>query len=77
MGHLGHLKTEYEELARRLDMGAVGLPEPQSPEAREGRREILEILYTPEEARIASRLPVRPAQLKKVDKRHGVRWHFK
>lgn len=66
MGHLGHLKSEYQDLARRLDMGPVGLPDPHTPAAREGRREILEILYTPEEARIASRLPVRPARLEQV-----------
>ena len=61
MGHLGHLKEEYRDLVRRLEAGPVALPEPEDPRARQGWREILEILYTPEEAAIAARLPVRPA----------------
>ena len=72
MGHAGHLKAEYEALLRRLDAGQVGMPEPDSPEAEAGRREILEILYTPEEAAIASRLPVKPASLEHISKRVGI-----
>jgi len=46
MGHLGHLKTEYQSLISRLDAGLVGLPEPEDEEAKLGRRRILEILCT-------------------------------
>ena len=56
MGHMDHLKAEHQDLVRRLDMGQVGMPVPNSERARVGQREILEILYSPEEARIASRL---------------------
>ena len=52
MGHLGHLKQEYRDLVRRLDAGVVGLPEPEDPAAWVGWKEILEILYTAEEAKI-------------------------
>jgi Pyruvate/2-oxoacid:ferredoxin oxidoreductase delta subunit len=69
MGHLGHLKEEYEELVERLDLGQVGMPEPRAPRAREGWREILEILYTPEEASLAARLPLMPATLSTIARR--------
>lgn len=63
MGHLGRMKDEYRDLAARLDRGPIGLPEPDDERAREGWREILEILFTPEEAALAARLPVRPTAL--------------
>ncbi|MFW5878659.1 MAG: 4Fe-4S binding protein [Myxococcota bacterium] len=69
MGHAGHLKAEYQALTRRLESGQVGMPEPDSPEAAEGRREILEILFTPEEAELASKLPVKPAKLETIASR--------
>ncbi len=72
MGHLGHLKAEYHDLVSRLSTGSVGLPEPKSDEARRGWAEILEILYTPEEAALASRLPVLPASLGAIAKRVGM-----
>ncbi len=72
MGHLGHLKTEYQDLVSRLDAGPVGFPEPKSERAREGWQEILEILYTPQEAALAARLPVRPAGLETIGKRLGI-----
>ncbi|HUL61383.1 MAG TPA: 4Fe-4S dicluster domain-containing protein [Anaeromyxobacteraceae bacterium] len=72
MGHLGRLKQEYRELVDRLDQGPVGLPEPADPRAWEGFREILEILFTPEEAELASRLPVRPASLAALARRLAV-----
>ncbi|MFQ5477881.1 MAG: 4Fe-4S dicluster domain-containing protein [Candidatus Krumholzibacteriia bacterium] len=61
MGHLGHLKQEYRELVTRLGAGPVGMPEPSDARARAGWRDILEILYTPEEAALAARLPLVPA----------------
>ncbi len=69
MGHLGRLKEEYRELADRLQRGSVALPEPADPRAWEGWREILEILFTPEEAELASKLPVRPVSLQALARR--------
>jgi Pyruvate/2-oxoacid:ferredoxin oxidoreductase delta subunit len=72
MGHLGRLKEEYRDLVARLDRGTVGLPEPTDPAAWEGWKEILEILYTPEEASLAARLPWRPTSLEKLSRRLGI-----
>ena len=72
MGHLGELKHEYRELLERLGASTVALPVPDDPGAREGMREILEILYTPEEAALASRLPVLPAKLSTIASRIGL-----
>jgi hypothetical protein len=72
MGHLGHLKEEYRALVGRLDAGAVALPEPRDPRAWQGWKEILEILYTPEDAALAARLPVAPTGLGALAKRLGV-----
>jgi len=69
MGHLGRLKEEYRELADRLQAGPVAYPEPEDPAARAGWQEILEILYTPEEAALAARLPVRPMSLERLSAR--------
>lgn len=72
MGHLGHLKAEYGDLVTRLDSGPVAYPYPDDPEARRGWQEILEILYTPEEATLASRMPIRPASLGAISSRVGI-----
>jgi len=72
MGHLGHLKEQYRELVTRLAASTVALPEPTDERARAGFREILEIMYTPEEAAIAARLPVAPADLRTVAKSLGM-----
>ncbi len=72
MGHLGHLKAEYEALGERLDANPIGMPCPDDEHAREGWREILEILYTPEEAAIAARLPLMPAKLSQIASRVGM-----
>jgi len=72
MGHLGHLKTEYQMLLHRLDAGVVGMPEPDDERARQGWQRILEILFSPEEAALAARMPVRPARLPSVAKRLGL-----
>jgi Pyruvate/2-oxoacid:ferredoxin oxidoreductase delta subunit len=72
MGHLGRLKDEYRDLVRRLGKGTVALPEPEDEAARAGWREILEILFTPEEAALAARLPVRPATLAELARRLAV-----
>jgi len=72
MGHLGHLKTEYQSLLHRLDAGIVGMPEPTDEQARNGWQRILEILFTPEEAALAAQMPVRPARLETIAKRVGI-----
>ena len=72
MGHLGRLKDEYRDLAQRLQAGTVALPEPRDPRAWQGWKEILEILFTPEEADLASRLPVRPMTLDRLSGRLGI-----
>ena len=72
MGHLGHLKTEYQSLLHRLDAGLAGMPEPTEEQAKLGWQRILEILFTPEEAALAAQMPVRPATLETVSKRVGV-----
>jgi ferredoxin len=73
MGHLGRLKDEYRGLLARLERGTMALPEPEEEGARRGLAEILEILFTPEEAALASRLPVRPVSLDRLAARLGVR----
>lgn len=73
MGHLGRLKDEYRDLVQRLERGTMALPEPEDERAREGWREILEILFTPEEAALAARMPVRPTSLERLAARLGVR----
>jgi ferredoxin len=72
MGHLTRLKAEYQALVDRLDCGPVGLPEPDEEAARVARKEILEILFTPEEAEIASRIPVMPARTEEIARRTAI-----
>jgi ferredoxin len=72
MGHIGHLKEEYRELVDRLQSGPVAFPEPRDPAAWEGWREILEILFTPEEAALAAKMPVKPMSLALLSARVGI-----
>ncbi len=72
MGHLGRLKQEYRDLLARLDRGTVALPEPDDDRARQGLQEILEILYTPDDAALAARMPARPTSLERLAARLGV-----
>ncbi len=72
MGHLGHFKEDYAALVERLKAGQVSMPEPRTPEARAGWQEVLEILYTPEDAALAARMPVRPAGLGAIAARVGM-----
>ncbi|MBP1688075.1 MAG: 4Fe-4S ferredoxin [Deltaproteobacteria bacterium] len=72
MGHLSQVKTEYRALVRRLEGGQVALPEPRDPHAWQGWREILEIVYTPEEAALAAKLPVMPTDLGHLATRLGI-----
>ncbi len=72
MGHLGRMKDEYRQLVARLDRGPVPMPEPADERAAAGWREILEILFSPEEAALAARMPVRPTSLARLAGRLGV-----
>ncbi len=72
MGHVGRLKAEYQALVDRLEAGQVGIPEPELDSARLARKEILEILFSSEEAEIASRIPVMPASLDQIAERTGI-----
>ncbi|MEW6364941.1 MAG: 4Fe-4S dicluster domain-containing protein [Acidobacteriota bacterium] len=72
MGHLSHLKTEFQALHRRLQANQVGFPEPADEKAREGWKDILEILYTAEDAELASRLPVIPSRIEAIAARTGM-----
>ncbi len=71
MGHLRHIKEEYRQLVDRLDAGTVAFPEPEDARAWEGWRDILEILYSPEEAALASKLPVLPSGIERIAERTG------
>jgi len=71
MAHLHRIKDEYQAWVRRLESGSTGLPEPTDPAAWAGWKEILELLCTPEQALLASRLPVLPAGLEEVSRRTG------
>ncbi|MBW2730941.1 MAG: 4Fe-4S binding protein [Deltaproteobacteria bacterium] len=72
MGHLNHLKDEYRELLTRLDGGQVTLPIPSDPEARAAFEELLQIYFSPEEARIASRMPTIPGSISDVARALGM-----
>jgi ferredoxin len=72
MGHLGRMKDAYRDLVGRLERGTMALPEAHDARAEQGRREILEILFSPEEAALAARLPVRPVSLERLAERLGL-----
>lgn len=69
MGHMGQLKQEYRGLMERLDHLPVGMPRPEDEHALEGWRELLEVMYSPEEAALASRMPMMPTPLSKLARR--------
>ncbi|MBN1351169.1 4Fe-4S dicluster domain-containing protein [candidate division KSB1 bacterium] len=64
MGHLA-AKSVYQNLQQRLDRMPVGAPE------HKAFYEILKLLFTEEEAFIASRMPIRFSSLKTIQKRTG------
>ncbi len=69
MGHTPNLKEAHKQLIKRLDAGQVGFPEPDNPEARKGWQEILDILFSSDEAWLASQLPILPSKLEVIVKR--------
>lgn len=66
MGHLHHLKREYRALARRLERAIMPMPVPEEERARQAHAEILAILFSPEEAALAARLPHVPTSLPRL-----------
>ena len=69
MGHHGQIKAQYRDLAKRLEVSPVSLPEPDNQRAWQGWKEILEILYSPVQAELAAKLPVMPSSLEKIASR--------
>ena len=72
MGHMGQLKEEYRALMDRLDHHAIAMPRPEDKRALEGWRELLEVMYTPEEAELASRMPMVPTSLRRLARRYDL-----
>jgi len=72
MGHMSQLKEEYRALMDRLDHHAVAMPRPEDQRALEGWRELLEVMYTPEEAELASRMPMVPTSLRRLARRYDM-----
>jgi ferredoxin len=71
MGHGPHLEKEHQALARRLQHGNVALVEPSDPVAKAAWREILETLFTPDEAALAAKIPTLPSSLERIAARLG------
>jgi len=72
VGHAGSLVQTHQELAKRLQRGPVAMVEPQDPAARRAWREILETLFTPDDAALAARLPVVPTTIADLARRTGI-----
>ena len=72
MGHMSQLKQEYRALMDRLDHHAVAMPRPEDQRALEGWRELLEVMYTPKEAELASRMPMVPTSLRRLARRYDM-----
>jgi ferredoxin len=72
MGHGGFLRSEHRDLAARLARGPAAMVEPDDPAARAAWQEILEILFSPEDAALAARLPVVPASVEVLTRRTGM-----
>ena len=72
IGHVTGSGGAHQDLAKRLQRGPVAMVEPQDPAARRAWREILEILFSPDEAALASRLPVVPTTFADLARRTGM-----
>jgi ferredoxin len=72
MGHGTFLRGEHRDLADRLQRGPVAMVEPEDPGARRAWQEILEILFSPEDAALAARLPVVPTPVEALTRRTGM-----
>jgi ferredoxin len=72
VGHATGLGGSHQDLAKRLQRGPVAMVEPRDPAARRAWREILETLFTPDDAALASRLPVVPTTIADLARRTGI-----
>jgi Pyruvate/2-oxoacid:ferredoxin oxidoreductase delta subunit len=72
MGHLHYSHGAHGDLAARLQRGPVGMPEPHDSRQRGAWQEIIEILFSPDDAALAARLPVVPAGLEALAARLGL-----
>ncbi len=72
MGHGAFLGKQYGALAGRLGRGPVAMVEPKDPAARRAWRDIMEILFTPEDAALAALMPVQPVKPEKLCARTGL-----
>ena len=73
MAHIHTLRHAHRALVKRLEAGTAALPEPSSDRARKGWQEILEILFSPEDAVLAGRMPVKPAHLEQLAVKFNIR----
>jgi hypothetical protein len=69
MGHGAHLAKEHAALASRLQHGTAAMVEPQDSAAKAAWQEIMETLFSPEEAALAAKLPVLPSSLSRISGR--------
>ena len=69
MGHLAGLSDEHKKLIKRLEAGQTALPEPKEEESKKGWKEILEILFSPDEAWLVSKMPNMPSKIEAIAKR--------
>lgn len=65
MGHLHDVKKEYRKLQERIDQGPAALPDHPSIMAA------LQMLYTPEEAELAARMPWQPISARRMARKMG------
>ena len=72
MGHAASLGRAHQDLAKRLMRGPVAMVEPQDPAAKRAWREILETLFSPDDAALAARLPVIPTTVADLARRTGL-----
>ncbi len=72
MGHDAFAGPEHARLAARLASGPVAMVEPRDPAARRAWHDIMEILFTRDDAALAACLPVRPTTPEKLTARTGL-----
>lgn len=72
MGHDAFAGPEHARLAARLANGPVAMVEPRDPAARRAWHDIMEILFTRDDAALAACLPTRPTTPEKLTARTGL-----
>ena len=66
VGHGAYLGKEHRDLADRLQHGTAAMVEPENPAARAAWQEILETLFSPEDASLAAKMPLLPTPLERI-----------